>query len=192
MPHSFSAAAAAFAVAAMMGHAAQAADATGGFAIDGPGGMPCEVYLSLESDHPGVRDLAAWMAGYYTAMNRTADDTFDLTPWQSQGTLLGLMRQFCDQAPTANVADGTHAIMAYLAPLRLTTFDEIATQGPDGATVTLYTSTIAAASAKLADLGISVGASDAELAQAIRTFQQQEGLEVTGGLDQRTLGRLFQ
>ena len=192
MPQTRSTAVIAFAVASLMGNVSQAADETGGFAIDGPGGMPCEIYMSLDANHPGLRDLAGWMAGYYTAMNRTVDDTFDLTPWQSQSTLLGLMRQFCEQAPAANVAEGTHAIMNYLAPLRLTTFDEIVSQGPEGSTVTLYASTIAAASAKLTELGISVGTTDLGLAQAIQNFQHQEGLEVTGVLDQRTLGRLFQ
>ena len=61
----------------------------------------------------------------------------------------------------------------------------------DGSAVLLYVPVIARVRAALSEIGYQGGSTDFELIAALKAYQQDQGLDVTGLPDQATLARLL-
>lgn len=176
--------------------ATRAADAHGGFAIKGAGAVTCSRFIEdWEAQGRNMALYAGWIDGYVTAMNQTAPETFDLTPWQTAETLLGLMRRGCEARPEARFMDRLVDLLRDMSPIRLPTASTASNLVHNGRAVVVYDAVLAAAVRRLAAEGFWTGADDARfdtpVAEAFERFQQDRGLPVTGLPDQRTLTALF-
>ncbi|SFR02048.1 peptidoglycan-binding domain-containing protein [Poseidonocella sedimentorum] len=161
------------------------------YAVEGPGRTSCAAFRAMDTAAPELRETAAWLTGYLTAHHRLMPEIFDLSPWQTPGITLGLIRQFCSAQPDASVERAAQELVRYLAPGALTEPSEfVAMRNGDQITV-LYEAVLAQVRDALADAGIPPGTEDAELANALTAFQTARGLPVTGLPDQRTLATLL-
>ena len=87
---------------------ANAADAKGGFAVEGAGRSPARPFLKAKAN--GGNDLAifaGWVDGYLTGANQHAPQTYDFTPWQTVGLLIAALANHCEKGPSALHRGGT-------------------------------------------------------------------------------------
>lgn len=181
----------------LSGGAAQAADATGAFAIKDAGAQTCGAFLKAWEE--GNRDLAqyvGWIAGYLTGLNQFTAGAYDLTPWQSTQTLLGMTRSACGQLPEeTRFLDAFARLIQQMAPmsLRASSGLEGVKRGTRG--FAIYKDVLEAAKRRLAAEGFDPGPIEAEFDQtasdAFIAFQKAHELEETGLPDQKTLFKLF-
>lgn len=176
---------------------ALAADAEGEFAIKGAGLQSCEKLTAAWDERSADLPLyLGWIDGYLTGMNQHFADTFDMAPWQSVTTLLGLTREYCRDAPgETRVIDAFNALMQDFAPSRLTEKSDGSAIRRGDTAVVLYAATVAALERRLAEKGFDPGTADGDFtdrtAAALADFQTARGLEPTGLPDQQTLFALF-
>lgn len=175
-----------------------AADAEGQFAIKGGGQQPCTGFLTAwDSRNSDLSLYAGWIDGYVTGLNQFTGDTYDLAPWQTTETLLGLTQSVCAQAP-----EGTRFMDAFFQVVRLITPSRVTKQSPlialvhEGQSTLAYGAVIERIKTRLRDLGHGAGltadaAFDPATAAAVSAFQTAQGLPATGLPDQRTLFQLF-
>lgn len=177
--------------------AAPAADAQGRFAIEGAGIATCGQFLAAARE--GSRDVglyAGWIEGYVTGLNQFTSDTFDLTPWQTAQSMLGLLESVCkDMTPETRVIDAFTRLLRILAPHRLREESPLDGVQAGGRGAVVYRAVVVALQGRLAALGLFGGAQDglfgADTAAALAAFQRREGLEPTGLPDQPTLFALL-
>lgn len=188
------AAAAAFCIS---GGAASASDADGAFAIKDAGAQTCGAFLKAWEE--GNRDLAkyvGWISGYLTGLNQFTDGAYDLAPWQSTETLLGMTRSACGQMPEeTRFLDAFARLIQQMAPMRLSVSSELegVRRGTRG--FAIYKDVLEAAKRRLTAEGFAPGPAEAEFDQtasdAFLAFQKARNLEETGLPDQKTLFELF-
>lgn len=171
--------------------AAVLAEKTNSYAIDGPGAMRCADFVK-SFDKPKVqRDVAIWTSGYLTAHQRLIPKVYDLTPWQTPGVLLGLLKQFCTDRPQARIERGVAELVGYLLPRALKAPEKVVAVGTDGSTVLLYVSVVKQVRERLGQDGFAAGPSLADLAKSLADWQKAHGLPATGLADQPTLVKLL-
>lgn len=176
---------------------AYSADQNGNFAIRGAGLQTCGNLIEAFDD--GTEDLAlyaGWIDGYVTGLNQFREDTFDMTPWQTSGTLLAMTTQVCrTEAEDTGFMTAFVSLLRGLSGARLTQQSELTGVFSSGQRVVLYKSTVADLERKLVELGHNVGQVDEEFtentARALMSFQSNRGLKETGLPDQKTLFALF-
>ncbi|QIE55948.1 peptidoglycan-binding protein [Pikeienuella piscinae] len=176
---------------------ARAADADGAFAIKDAGTQTCGAFLKTWDE--GNRDLshyAGWVAGYLTGLNQFTAGAYDLAPWQSTETLLGMTRSACGQMPEeTRFLDAFARLIQQMAPMRLPAPSDLegVRRGERG--FVIYEDVLAAAKRRLAAEGFDPGPAEAEFDQtasdAFLAFQKAHDLEETGLPDQKTLFKLF-
>lgn len=182
-----------FAVAVCTGLAGPvlAADEEGRYAVEGPGRLTCSDLTALEPADPMRRDLAVWMTGYLTAHHRLLSETFDLTPWQTPGTVLAMVEQYCTANPEAIAERAAQELVSHLGLQRVESETPVLMQRAGDQVTLLYEGVIESATAALAAQGFAAEPGEEGLAGAVRGFQRSEGLAETGALDQATLARLL-
>jgi len=168
-----------------------AADGEGRYAVEGPGRLTCADFNALEPDDPLRRDLAVWLSGYMTAHHRLLPETFDLTPWQNPATMLAMVAQYCQANPDRIAERAAQELVSFLAPRRIRTETPALMQRAGDQVTLLYQEVLDKAAAALGEAGFPVTAGEDGLANAVRGYQQREGLPETGALDQSTLARLL-
>ena len=154
--------------------------------------MACSDYAALEDADSKRRDVASWLTGYLTAHNRLVSETYDFSAWQSPATASALLAQYCAANPDDIVEAAAQALINYLSESRLTSFSETVSQGSGSKITILYTEVIQRSIRRLRSLGYTVEASQEGLSLAIRKYQLDVDLPLTGLLDQPTLGRLLE
>jgi hypothetical protein len=167
-----------------------AADGNGSYAVEGPGRMTCADFAALSPDEPRARDVAVWLSGYMTAHNRLLTGTFDLTPWQTPGTLTGLLAQFCADNGDEVVETGATELVNYLADGRLRDRADAVAVKHDGKVTMIYAPLLAEVHARLAATGYPSEGPD-KLPEALQGYQKANGLTPTGLPDQPTLLKLM-
>ncbi|WP_340108834.1 peptidoglycan-binding domain-containing protein [Pikeienuella sp. HZG-20] len=190
-------AAAAAAAFCIFGGAAHAADADGAFAIKDAGAQTCGAFLKAWDE--GNRDLAqyaGWLSGYLTGLNQFTDGAYDLAPWQSTETLLGMTRSACGQVPEeTRFLDAFARLIQQMAPMALSASSKLEGVRRGGRGFAIYSAVLDAAKRRLAAEGFAPGPVEAEFDQtasdAFLAFQKARGLEETGLPDQKTLFELF-
>ena len=178
-----------FALCAATSAAAQ--DASNPYVVEGPGRTHCAAFAKQPQQSDAHRLMAAWMAGYLTAHNRLTPQVFDFSAWQSPGVLVGLLAQYCAAHPDRIAENGAQDLIAYLAEDAIRDPAEVAMLEHNGSAVLLYVPVIARVRAALSEIGHQGGSTDFELVAALKAYQQDQGLDVTGLPDQATLARLL-
>ena len=176
--------------------AAGAADSEGRFAVKGAGATTCADYAAA-FDERGDRLYAygGWLEGYLTAANQTLEDTFDLTSWETPQTLAVLLVNHCRRNPEVSFLDATRLMFQALHDARIKSSSELVVVRDGERGMRMYRETLQRVQTRLAENGLYKGAVDGTYNEAtraaMRTFQQQSGLEENGMPDQATLMQLL-
>jgi len=181
---------------ALVAGPARAADTAGRFSVKGVGTATCQTYL--DTAHNKDRELllfAGYLGGYVTAYNQLSGDTFDILPWQTVETLLGLLDNYCRKHPEANYAAAVSQLMVVLKADRLPAASETVDARTETGAVTLYRETLQRTQQRLGELGdptaVVSDTFDEPTRQALIRYQHDHELPETGLPDQRTLFRLL-
>ena len=174
----------------------RAEDADGNFALKGAALKSCVDFTAAwDGQSPDIALYGGWIEGYLTALNQFREATFDLAPWQTTETLLGMTRSVCDQSrPETQFMAAFWIVVRSLQPDRLDAGSEAVALTQGGQTVVLYAAVAEGIGARLAALGYETGTAsvfDQQTAQALTKFQVDHGLPPTGLPDQKTLFELF-
>ncbi|GFE52175.1 hypothetical protein So717_39280 [Roseobacter cerasinus] len=173
----------------------RAADPDGKFAVDGVGARSCAEFTSVLDKPEGRTAFANWSQGFLTAYNVFTDDTFDITPWQPQELVLAKMAVFCRANPDVVYINGLSALIRSLIPDRVIRDSPLIAVRHSGKSVFLYRSMLARLRGDLNAAGYDAGAPDAPFAdgliRALRAYQEDQGLVVSGLPDGQTLNALY-
>ena len=172
---------------------AQAAAENGAFAVDGVGRATCADFNTAVEDRDVqlINAFGSWTSGFLSATNALAPQTFDLTPWQSEGLIMSQMQNFCAQNAEVAYVDGVGRLVQALDPTKLTAEAEQTTFDAGEDELQIYAPVLDGIRSALAAQGYSVGEGDAGLSEALTAFQSANDLDETGSPDQRTLAALF-
>lgn len=174
----------------------RAGDTGGNFALKGAALKSCADFTTAwDGKSPDIALYGGWIEGYLTALNQFREATFDLAPWQTTETLLGMTRSVCDQSgPETQFMAAFWIVVRSLQPERLDAGSEATALTQGGQTVVLYAAVAGRIDARLSVLGYETGATSGftpQTAQALMQFQADRGLPPTGLPDQKTLFELF-
>ncbi|MBS1301619.1 hypothetical protein [Loktanella sp. SALINAS62] len=170
-----------------------AADANGEFAVDGIGRTTCAA-LTEAADTQDARTVTAfgsWASGFLTATAALSPNTYDMTPWQSEGLILSQMESFCRDNPDMPFVNALGRLAQLLARTKLTEASDLVVLTADGESTQSYRAVLDGMRDTLTDLDYDVAEGEDGLMAAISAFQADNDLETTGLPDQRTLLALF-
>ncbi|MBX3682134.1 MAG: peptidoglycan-binding protein [Rhodocyclaceae bacterium] len=175
---------------------ANAADAKGGFAVEGAGAQSCETFLKAKAN--GGNDLAifaGWVDGYLTGANQHAPQTYDFTPWQTVGLLIAALANHCEKEPKRPFIVAVNNMLAALKAERMQERSETVKIEADGRSGLFYKTVMEDAQKRLAAEKLYKGTIDGSFGPtteaAFKAFQKREGLKESGLPDQATLFKLF-
>ncbi len=186
---------AAIAVTAVHGNAL-AGDAKGEFALRGIGGQTCEAGLAaIKADKARANDLAIWVAGYVTALNRVSPGTYDLVPLTEITPLVQIVAGLCERNPTRSMEAVLNTVVARLSAARLLNPSPMVEAKVDGKTATVRAATLAAMQSRLIEQKLFKGPADGQFgdktAAALKKYQKAQALEATGLPDAHTVLRML-
>ena len=179
---------------------AAAKDAGGAYAIKGAGQATCADYAAAfagagETGGTALLRYAGWLEGYLTGFNHFQDETYDLAPWQTTELMLAMIAKHCVAHPERSFTDAANALALIFYPDRLDAQSDLVRVEANGQAVFLYRDLLEVVRARLGKLGHPAGAEgDAfgrTYADALKAFQAQRGLTVSGLPDQPTMNALF-
>ncbi|MEM9840863.1 MAG: peptidoglycan-binding domain-containing protein, partial [Pseudomonadota bacterium] len=171
-------------------------DAAGRYAVKGAGLMPCATFtkeIAAQSDK--ASNALAWIAGYLTATNANAPGTFDIVSWQSEGMVAQALNARCNANPEEPLAQAIAAMVATMQPDAISAEERPVMVKVGRRERALYPSVVTRMQKALAanNEGLSVtGSFDESTEEALRAFQKEAKLVVTGFPDSITLYRLFE
>jgi hypothetical protein len=179
-----------------LGGKADAATEDGAFAIRGIGGDNCRDFLQrLQSDERNQGIALSWLLGYSTAINRVEPDTFDVSPLTDPFAILRLVASMCQRAPGALVDTIAYGVLSSLATARVTTNSPLVETRSGENVANVRSETLMRMQEVLIRLGHLGGTPDGDFGPqtetAMRAFQEQQGLDVTGVADTATIFRLL-
>ncbi len=180
-----------------LGSTAAAADKSGEFAIKGAGLQGCSTFVqAFDNRSEDLPLYYGWADGFVTGMNQFRANTFDAAPWQTTETLVGLVRELCAaQTSDQRVVDVFSALLRDFRPLALTEKSSVQAVRVEDRTVVIYEAVVLRVEAVLAQEGFEPGEIDGQFdeasAQAVRAFQAEQSITVSGVPDQKTLFALF-
>ena len=174
-------------------HAALAAADNGTFAVDGVGRATCADFNAAVEDRDErlINAFGSWTSGFLSASNALMPQTFDLTPWQSEGLIMTQMQNFCAQNADVAYVDGVGRLINALSGTKLPEEAEQSTFTAGETEVQIYAPVLDGIRSALVEQGYDVGDGDAGLSEALTAFQSANDLDETGAPDQRTLAALF-
>jgi len=175
---------------------ARAAAPDGAFAIRGVGANPCSALTAaVDAKSEEVAWLAHWIDGYFTAVNRYRDDTFDIAPWPGPRLLLTLVDSHCRKRPQDPLYEVVHQLVLLLGPQRLTRPSEPVEIRVGEHNRRLYREIVRRMQQVLIEQGLMKGEADGvfgpKTREALAAFQKRQGLESTGFPDDQSLFELF-
>ncbi|MFT5391957.1 MAG: hypothetical protein ACI8PT_002152 [Gammaproteobacteria bacterium] len=187
---------------------AVAADADGKFAVKGVARTHCKTFVKVweerrETPQPYVL-YAGWMDGYLSALNERTPGTYDITSFEATELLGNFVYANCKRAPEQPFFNMMRGLVQALNGRRLPSQSPLVpiegtVELSDGASrdvrINLYEETIRRAQNSLKLAGAYDGEVDGVYSDAtraaIKTYQADNGLRVSGMPDQFTLLRLF-
>jgi murein L,D-transpeptidase YcbB/YkuD len=139
--------------------------------------------------------IAGWMDGYITGSNQHADDTYDVTSFESTEMLAAVVSENCKKNPDTPVFAILRTLIEQASEERLRTLSEKITVTMSDRSVLLYEEVLKRVQQRLiADghyQGTVNGEFDSATREALKRFQQSNNLKATGFPDQVTLWRLL-
>jgi hypothetical protein len=175
---------------------AHAADEAGQFMVKGGGRATCEAFLVAQQarDQEFV-SLAGWVDGYLSALNQSEDDTYDIAPWQGTELLLAAISGQCRKDPSQTFHAAAFRITESMRAARLTTRSPLVKATVGDQAVVMYQAVVVRIQQRLALRGLfdaeATGEYDAATIEAMKAFQAERKLPVTGLPDQVTLANLL-
>lgn len=187
----------AFALTLALTAAAEAADTSGAYAVDGLGSRRCADLTAAFAgkDQVLLGGFAAWTDGFITGYNVSTPGTFDVTPWQTVELTLARLDAYCRGHGEEPFIEALGKLIAVMRDGRLETADELVLlrQGKQG--VYVYSTMLGRISAALTTAGFAVktppGRFDPDFAAALQAFQKSKGIPESGLPDQPTLNALL-
>jgi len=175
---------------------ARAATADGQFARKGIWFKTCAEYVKARGDQSKLYYMfVGWVDGYITAINQYANDTFDVTFFETSELLAALLDSNCRRNPEAQFFVAVDALTRAIINNRLQEPSPVVEASAGGQTVKLYAEALRRAQEALAKRGYFSGSADGaftpETRSAFEAFQKAENMTTTGLPDQLTLLRLF-
>lgn len=173
-----------------------AADVEGRFIVKGGGRIDCGQFLTaMEAKGTEYISLAGWLEGYLSFANQQEPDTFDLAPWQSTELLLSAIAGHCRQHPEKSFHQSAFHLLQGLKAGRLARKSEPVTATVGERSVVLHADIVMRLQQKLKLRGLLVGEPtglyDKATVEAVRRFQRDKELPITGLPDQLTLVNLL-
>ena len=176
--------------------AGHAEDGDGRYAVKGAGLMTCATFNEeLSKTYEKAQAALAWIAGYLTAVNASNEGTFDIVSWQSDGMIAQALTARCSANPDEPLAQVTAAMVATMQTDKITAEERPVSIKVGRRERVLYPSVIVRMQEALVSEQNDVKASgsfDEATKDALRAFQREQSLAVTGFPDSITLFRLFQ
>jgi hypothetical protein len=176
--------------------AVSAADTQGNFAMKGAGFLPCQVFVTERQSKSNVYYMiGGWLEGFISAHNKYADDTYDITSFESLELLLWVIDNHCKSNPEDRLYSVINSIMIQLSSDKLHKRSPKVDIKTGQRSTALYEETIRRVQARLAELKLYKGEADGRYTEATKSalmaFQSDNDLEMTGFPDQTTLWRLL-
>jgi peptidoglycan hydrolase-like protein with peptidoglycan-binding domain len=175
---------------------ALAADAEGRFMVKGGGRASCQIFLGAQQARsPEFVSLAGWIDGYLTALNQSEHATYDIAPWQGTELLLAAISSECRRDPAQSFHTAAFRVTESLRAARLIEHSELVTATVGETSVVLYREVVRRIQERLRLRGLFAaepdGNYDGRTIEAMKAFQAEKELPVTGLPDQVTLARLL-
>lgn len=173
-----------------------AADSNGRYAIDGFGRQKCSAFVEArEAEDEKLRQFAGWMDGYVSAFNHFNKQTYDLTPWQSIEIIIAKMTKYCKANPEEAFNSAFNKLAVVLYQQRLTEVSPVIQVRAGKQATLIYREMLKRVISALRETGRDIKASDGEFTKevgnALRDFQKEKKLPISGLPDQVTLNLLF-
>jgi len=176
--------------------AANAADIEGAFSIRGAGLLTCDIYTEQRAAQSNAYlMIGGWLDGYITARNQFSEDTYDVTSYESTELLAAIIDNHCQNNPDDRLFSVVNSMLIKLNDERIRERSAFVTAEIDSREARLYRETVRRLQQQLEQKGFYEGDIDGLLSSstisAIRAYQSDQRLEVTGFPDQTTLWRLL-
>lgn len=174
----------------------QAASANGEYAIKGVGLAKCKLYTEAQKKTSNrYFQFVGWVVGYMSSHNRYAKDVTDIAPWQSSDLLASWVGTYCKNNPEVLLVAATNRLIAALHANRLRNSSKRVKAEIKGKGLVIYETILRRAQQMLSERGFYKGTADGKFGpatqKAIRKFQKEKKITVTGLPDQRTLLMIF-
>lgn len=161
-----------------------AADAGGNFAIRGLGSQTCATYLAAIAKPDGAARYGSWLLGYASARNRMDAGTYDILPTEAGGDLVNMTAVICRSRPQMLLENAVNNLVRSIAQLRQSASSPLVQVRSGDTSVSIHQDSLkrlqGALIAKQLFRGAATGASSPQLIDALKAFQRQEGIAVTG------------
>ncbi len=179
-----------------MGSKALAADPNGEFVLRGIGGQSCEEGLALvKADPRNAADLASWVTGYVTALNRVTPGTYDLLPLNDVTSVVQIVGGMCASNPKSSMEAVLIEVIQRLSKARVTTKSPLIEAAAGNRKIMIRSSMLAAMQSQLIAQKLYKGAADGQFnektADALKKYQKRQKLDVTGLPDAQTVIRML-
>ena len=164
--------------------------------MKGAGFLPCKVYILERERRSNVYYMiGGWLEGYLSAYNKYAEDTFDVTSFESLELLLLVLENHCKSNPTDRLYGVIDAMVDKLQPTRIKKSSKRVLIKEGDRKTALYRETIRRIQQALKARGLYKGEIDGRFTEQVKSaiiaFQSDLGFEMTGFPDQTTLWRLL-
>jgi hypothetical protein len=166
---------------------ARADTETGSFSARGTGAQTCAtVTAGFQADAPiAQNEVASWLSGYISHMNRTTEGYFDVSPVQDTRHLAIVINAACAQNPDSLLEGVSWTVISALRPLASKTETDLVTVENDLGSITLRSDVLLEMQKILVTEGVlDANQADGQYGQntnnALRTYQEANGLSVTG------------
>ncbi|HFE37914.1 MAG TPA: hypothetical protein ENK06_05785 [Gammaproteobacteria bacterium] len=175
---------------------AHAADVNQSYAIKGAGSVACDRYVNSLNEKPKeYLVFSGWIDGYITAFNQFQEETFDVTPWQSTFLLTKALEKYCKKNPKAPFFNALTRMLQALQRERLKKRSELIKINTGKSALLIYKDIVKRIQTKLNlrhKHAVKVDGLYGESTEAaLRKFQQENKIPVSGIPDQVTLQLLF-
>lgn len=176
---------------------AVAADASGKFAVRGIGSARCDsvVEAFAKRDEAKVEALASWLMGYATSYNRLVAQNYDAMPTRDGRDIIAVVLGLCKGNPSATLETASYRALISFAALRIKADSPMVNFVSDGKSMELHLETVKLVQTRLKGLKLYGGAENGEfnpqIVAAIKTFQANNKMPVTGLPDLAFLARLI-
>ncbi len=176
---------------------AQAENASGQFAVEGPGRLTCAAFTDARSDKGSAefQRLIGFVEGYLSAANRYEPNTFDLSPWHNAAAFDLILEKHCTDNPEDTIVGVAQKMVSALRPVRVADYSPMVEVGSGENRAFVYKTILRRTQAALRSRGLYEGEENGsyspQMRDALLAFQKQSDLFETGVPDPATLWTLL-
>ena len=174
-----------------------AADKDKDFAVKGLAAASCATFVEeREKLSQTYGEAMSWLTGYISAYNYLKPDTYDVAPWQSAELLSFIIAAHCKDNPEESFFHASNRLINSIEKDRLRLTSEVITISIGDHKLTMYKDMVFRIQSALKDKGHlnirwATGDYDQSTIDAMKAFQTESKIGVTGVPDQESLFLLF-